>query len=236
MFWTLFALSSIVFLIPYLLMFPALLVLRRKFPDQPRPYVIPGGKAGAWIATVLCEAGIVLTLFLFFYFPAGGRVEGARFRLIHRRRHILSLAIGWWLYWDASRRGGGGRPRRPATLRTKDSNGSNRQEDGKTVVVALGGNAILQPGQVGTFEEQLFDIDGAKRPIARSRRGRLRRVVLTHGNGPQVGNLGDPQRAGGEDRGADADGRSAAPRARGQTATWQPRPWPTTSTAGSSPR
>ena len=49
-FWTLFALSSIVFLIPYLLMFPALLVLRRKHPDQPRPYVIPGGKAGAWVA------------------------------------------------------------------------------------------------------------------------------------------------------------------------------------------
>ena len=36
-FWTLFALSSIVFLIPYLLMFPALLVLRRKFPDQHAP-------------------------------------------------------------------------------------------------------------------------------------------------------------------------------------------------------
>ena len=31
-FWTLFALSSIVFLIPYLLMFPALLVLRHKYP------------------------------------------------------------------------------------------------------------------------------------------------------------------------------------------------------------
>jgi carbamate kinase len=58
----------------------------------------------------------------------------------------------------------------------------------KTVVVALGGNAILQPGQVGTFEEQLFNIDTAMRRIAELVEGGWR-VVLTHGNGPQVGNL-----------------------------------------------
>jgi carbamate kinase len=58
----------------------------------------------------------------------------------------------------------------------------------KTVVVALGGNAILQPGQVGTFEEQLFNIDGAMRRIAQLAEEGWR-VVLTHGNGPQVGNL-----------------------------------------------
>ena len=58
----------------------------------------------------------------------------------------------------------------------------------KTVVVALGGNAILQPGQVGTFEEQLFNIDGAMRRIAALAAAGWR-VVMTHGNGPQVGNL-----------------------------------------------
>jgi len=58
----------------------------------------------------------------------------------------------------------------------------------RTVVVALGGNAILQPGQVGTFEEQLFNIDGAMRRIAELVEDGWR-VVLTHGNGPQVGNL-----------------------------------------------
>jgi carbamate kinase len=62
------------------------------------------------------------------------------------------------------------------------------KKTGKTVVVALGGNAILQPGQVGTFEEQLFNIDGAMRRIAELVEGGWR-VVLTHGNGPQVGNL-----------------------------------------------
>jgi carbamate kinase len=60
--------------------------------------------------------------------------------------------------------------------------------NGKTVVVALGGNAILQPGQVGTFEEQLVNVDGATRRISKMVADGYR-VVMTHGNGPQVGNL-----------------------------------------------
>ena len=63
-----------------------------------------------------------------------------------------------------------------------------RKKTRKTVVVALGGNAILQPGQVGTFEEQLFNVDGAMRRIAELVESGWH-VVLTHGNGPQVGNL-----------------------------------------------
>ncbi len=58
----------------------------------------------------------------------------------------------------------------------------------ETVVVALGGNAILQPGQVGTFEEQLVNVDQSCRRIARLVADGWR-VVLTHGNGPQVGNI-----------------------------------------------
>ena len=93
-FWTLFALSSIVFLIPYLLMFPALLVLRRKFPDQHRPYVVPGGKAGAWVSTILCETGIILTLFLFFYYPIEGTSKGV-FWAITGGGTAIALLIGW---------------------------------------------------------------------------------------------------------------------------------------------
>ena len=65
---------------------------------------------------------------------------------------------------------------------------SKRDGDGTTVVVALGGNAILQPGQVGSFEEQLVNVDAAMRRIAQMASDGYR-VVLTHGNGPQVGNL-----------------------------------------------
>lgn len=37
----------------YILIFPALLTLRRKYPNVKRPYVVPGGQAGAWICVVL---------------------------------------------------------------------------------------------------------------------------------------------------------------------------------------
>lgn len=58
----------------------------------------------------------------------------------------------------------------------------------RIVVIALGGHAILRPGQPGTLAEQTANIRAACRPIAGIiRRGD--RVVLTHGNGPQVGNL-----------------------------------------------
>ena len=80
------------------------------------------------------------------------------------------------------------------------------KKNGKTVVVALGGNAILQPGQVGTFEEQLFNIDGAMRRIARARRGRLARRAHARQR-PAGRQPADPERARRQDGGADADGR-----------------------------
>lgn len=57
-----------------------------------------------------------------------------------------------------------------------------------TVLFALGGNAILQPRQAGTPEEQRENVRTACRHIAAVVRKGYR-VVLTHGNGPQVGNL-----------------------------------------------
>lgn len=58
----------------------------------------------------------------------------------------------------------------------------------KIAVVALGGNALTREGQRGTQDEQY---DNAK-AMARSVRSLIRkgwRIVIVHGNGPQVGNL-----------------------------------------------
>jgi carbamate kinase len=57
-----------------------------------------------------------------------------------------------------------------------------------TVVIALGGNAILQPGQLGTFEEQLYNVDASARRIA-ALAAAGHEVIVVHGNGPQVGNI-----------------------------------------------
>lgn len=58
----------------------------------------------------------------------------------------------------------------------------------KKIVVALGGNAILQTGQKGTAEEQLANVRLAAEQIAQLVLAG-HQVVLTHGNGPQVGNI-----------------------------------------------
>ena len=57
-----------------------------------------------------------------------------------------------------------------------------------TLVIALGGNAILRRGDDGTIEQQLTRSDAAMGHIARLV-GAGRRVALTHGNGPVVGNI-----------------------------------------------
>ena len=58
----------------------------------------------------------------------------------------------------------------------------------KTILLALGGNAILQPKQAGTYENQLANVSTSAKMIAKLV-ARGYRVVLTHGNGPQVGNI-----------------------------------------------
>jgi carbamate kinase len=58
----------------------------------------------------------------------------------------------------------------------------------RTVVVALGGNVLIGEGQTGTLEEQEANAFRMARSVARVLDAGWR-VVLTHGNGPQVGNL-----------------------------------------------
>jgi len=46
----------------YVFVFPALIVLRRKYPEADRPYRVPGGQAGAWVAVIVTEAFVVVTV------------------------------------------------------------------------------------------------------------------------------------------------------------------------------
>jgi len=55
------------------------------------------------------------------------------------------------------------------------------------VLIALGGNALIQKGQTGTAAEQFANLKVPMRQIARLSRDY--RIVITHGNGPQAGNL-----------------------------------------------
>jgi carbamate kinase len=57
----------------------------------------------------------------------------------------------------------------------------------KILLVALGGNALIKKGQKGTLEEQFANLREPMQQIARL--SRQYRLIITHGNGPQVGDL-----------------------------------------------
>jgi amino acid transporter len=47
--------------VSYFFIFPALVRLRKLYPDTHRPYRVPGGMAGAWAAAIITEAFVVIT-------------------------------------------------------------------------------------------------------------------------------------------------------------------------------
>ncbi len=65
----------------------------------------------------------------------------------------------------------------------------------KKAVLALGGNAIIQPGQKGTIAEQFKNTRESLGGIVELIRQGYQ-LAITHGNGPQVGNLLIQQMAG----------------------------------------
>ena len=56
-------------------------------------------------------------------------------------------------------------------------------ESEKTIIIALGGNAILSEGDNGDVAQQMFNMELACRQLAPLIRSG-NRVVITHGNGP----------------------------------------------------
>lgn len=55
------------------------------------------------------------------------------------------------------------------------------------LLIALGGNALIRKGQAGTVQEQFANLKVPMGQVARLSQDY--RILITHGNGPQVGNL-----------------------------------------------
>jgi carbamate kinase len=58
----------------------------------------------------------------------------------------------------------------------------------RTLVVALGGNAITRPGEAGTIPQQFEHTGETLRHLTALFQSDAR-IVITHGNGPQIGNI-----------------------------------------------
>jgi amino acid transporter len=69
LFWSLFAFSSIIFLLPYLALFPAFLKLRRLDANLKHPFQVPGGMPLATIIAIVCEIFIIQAIVFFIWIP-----------------------------------------------------------------------------------------------------------------------------------------------------------------------
>ncbi|MCL6417539.1 APC family permease [Aestuariirhabdus sp. Z084] len=104
LFWSVFAFSSCIFLLPYLLMFPAFLKLRSADPDVERPYRVPGGAAVAKLITWVCTFFIAQAVFLFI-FPEvfSGTIDWA-YTIPVAAGVLITMGIGEYLLARALKR------------------------------------------------------------------------------------------------------------------------------------
>ncbi len=72
LFYTLFSFSGVIFFLPYIGMACAFLQLRRRDPDHPRPFQVPGGSVIAVLFGLLCILTLSIAAFLFMYTPGEG--------------------------------------------------------------------------------------------------------------------------------------------------------------------
>jgi amino acid transporter len=101
LFWSLFAFSSIIFLLPYLALFPAFLKLRRTDADIKRPFQIPGGLSLATVIAIVCEI-FILQAILFFIWVPGQAVDWAYATPV-LAGVAVTIVLGEVLLWGSKR-------------------------------------------------------------------------------------------------------------------------------------
>ena len=106
LYFALFAASSAIFLLPYLLMFPAILRLRKVDAGADRPFRVPGGRIGLWVA-VVCASGAVFASLVLFVWTPGSAVDwsytGPLVAIVGTAIVVGEIIVGWCLRGGRSR-------------------------------------------------------------------------------------------------------------------------------------
>ncbi len=72
LFWSLFAFSAVIFLLPYIGLVLAFREMRRRDADRERPFRVPGGPVVANLMSLVCAAILAIAIFFFVYTPEAG--------------------------------------------------------------------------------------------------------------------------------------------------------------------
>jgi amino acid transporter len=98
-------LTILIYFVPYLYLFVALVVLRRTHAIDNESRRVPGGTPGLWIVATAGFLATAISLALVFVPPAGtGNVVNYEVNLIGQAAIVLAAGVG--LYWFSGRRRG----------------------------------------------------------------------------------------------------------------------------------
>lgn len=105
LFWSIFAFSSCIFLLPYLFMFPAYLKLRITDGGRERPFKVLGGMGMQWLMSIVCFF-VIFQAVILFIFPEALDLKVADWNytgpvLIGV---IVTILVGEWILSGALRR------------------------------------------------------------------------------------------------------------------------------------
>jgi amino acid transporter len=101
-FWMTFRVTALCLLLSYLVVFPAFLVLRKRRPDQPRPYRLPGGRVAAAVCAWACTLFIGGAAVLFFV-PSPTSQEPVKESVLLGILTLVTIAVGYFLMPKAVR-------------------------------------------------------------------------------------------------------------------------------------
>jgi len=104
LFWSIFAFSSCIFLLPYLFMFPAYFKLRVSDPDRERPYKVPGGIKTQAAISIICFLFIVQAVVLFIFPDIGNGTVDWGYSMPVALGIAITIGIGEWILGLATKR------------------------------------------------------------------------------------------------------------------------------------
>lgn len=104
LFWSIFAFSSCIFLLPYLFMFPAFYKLRISDPERERPYKVPGSTTVQAVISTICFLFIVQAVVLFVFPDIGNGTVDWGYSLPVALGIAITIGIGEWVLSTATKR------------------------------------------------------------------------------------------------------------------------------------